>query len=312
MPVHKFFGCLTRLSAVKRIFANLHQYISMKNLFSLFLFLFIGSSAAVAQSQADSALLLDKTLWHTVARLPDSVHVSQALFPSLCGNPQALSVIEVPANATRNLRIVASVAPESAHDVARRQGAIAAINGSYFDMTEGNSVCFQKIGAHTTDSTSMKGIVNGAIMCSTHSGPLVITAWDYEKERNYADTLGQVLVTGPLLVIDGNRLTPENVCPEAFALRTHPRTAIGLRADGSTILLTADGRHPEHATGLTLSQLAWIMQMLGCTDAINLDGGGSTCMWIEPGGVVNHPSDNRAFDHLGVRPVPNVIALFPD
>lgn len=285
----------------------------MKNkIFSLFILFFADALTGVAQSQADSALLLDKTLWHTVATLPDGAHVSQALFPSLCGNPQALSVIEVPANSTGNLRIVASVAPESAHDVGRRQGAIAAINGSYFDMTEGNSVCFQKIGAHTTDSTSMKGIANGAILCGTHSGPFVITAWDYEKERNYADTLGQVLVTGPLLVIDGNRLAPENVCPEAFALRTHPRTAIGLRANGSAVLLTADGRHPEHATGLTLPQLAWIMQMLGCTDAINLDGGGSTCMWIEPGGVVNHPSDNQAFDHFGVRPVPNVIALFPD
>lgn len=285
----------------------------MKNkIFSLFILFFADALTGVAQSQADSALLLDKTLWHTVATLPDGAHVSQALFPSLCGNPQALSVIEIPASAVKNLRIVASVAPESAHDVARRQGAIAAINGSYFDMTEGNSVCFQKIGAHTTDSTSMKGIANGAILCGTLSGPLAITAWDYEKERNYADTLGQVLVTGPLLVIDGNRLAPENVCPEAFALRTHPRTALGLRADCSAVLLTADGRHPEHATGLTLPQLAWIMQMLGCTAAINLDGGGSTCMWIEPGGVVNHPSDNRAFDHLGVRPVPNVIALFPD
>lgn len=312
MSLQNFSGGLAGLRAGKRIFAYRHQYLNMKYLFSLVLFLFISSSGAVAQSQADSAMLLDKTAWHTVASLPDGARVSQALFQSLCDNPQALSVIEVPADATRNLRIVASVAPESAHDVARRQGAIAAINGSYFDMTEGNSVCFQKIGAHTTDSTSMKGIANGAILCGTLSGPLAITAWDYEKERNYADTLGQVLVTGPLLVIDGKRLAPENVCPEAFALRTHPRTALGRRADGSAILLTADGRHPDHATGLTLPQLAWIMQMLGCTDAINLDGGGSTCMWIEPGGVVNHPSDNRTFDHLGVRPVPNVIALFPD
>lgn len=283
----------------------------MKYFLSLILSLLIGTSAVTAQSKADSALLLDKTIWQPAGTLPGGARVSQALVPSLCGNPQALSVIEIPTSAVKNLRIVASVPPESAHDMARRQGAIAAINGSYFDMTEGNSVRFQKIGTHTTDSTSMKGIANGAILCATSSGPLVISPWDYEKERNYADTLGQVLVTGPLLVIDGKRLAPENVCPEAFALRTHPRTALGLRADGSAILLTADGRHPEHATGLTLPQLAWIMQMLDCTDAINLDGGGSTCMWIEPGGVVNHPSDNRTFDHLGVRPVPNVIALFP-
>lgn len=187
----------------------------MKNkIISLFILFFADALTGVAQSQADSALLLDKTLWHTVATLPDGAHVSQALFPSLCGNPQALSVIEVPANSTGNLRIVASVAPESAHDVARRQGAIAAINGSYFDMTEGNSVCFQKIGAHTTDSTSMKGIANGAILCGTHSGPLVITAWDYEKERNYADTLGRFSLPARCLLLTATDSLPKMSAPK--------------------------------------------------------------------------------------------------
>lgn len=285
----------------------------MKNKFlSLLIAFFAGAFAAPAQTAADSTALLDKAGWHPVASLPGGAAVSQALFTSLCGNPQSLSIIEIPAPTVRNLRIVASVAPESAHDIARRQGAVAAVNGSYFDMTEGNSVCFQKIGSHTTDSTSMGGTVNGAILCGTSVGPLAITPWNREKERHYADTLGQVLVTGPLLVVGGELQAPENVCPESFALKTHPRTAIGRRADGSALLLTADGRHSGHAVGLTLPQLAWIMQMLGCSDAINLDGGGSTCMWTVTGGVVNYPSDNRSFDHQGVRPVPNVIALFPD
>ena len=50
--------------------------------------------------------------------------------------------------------------------------------------------------------------------------------------------------------------------------------------------------------------------MLGMTDAINLDGGGSTTLWTEKTGVINHPYDNRKFDHDGERSVPNLIVVY--
>jgi sortase (surface protein transpeptidase) len=75
-----------------------------------------------------------------------------------------------------------------------------------------------------------------------------------------------------------------------------PRTAIGITADGSVVLYTADGRQPGHSAGLTLSELAGRMGELGCVTAFNLDGGGSTAMFARlPGegtaGLVNRPSD---------------------
>jgi hypothetical protein len=88
----------------------------------------------------------------------------------------------------------------------------------------------------------------------------------------------------------------------------HPRTALCLTGDRHLILLVADGRHRE-AVGLTLPELARLMHHLGCTDAVNFDGGGSSTMYIDGNGVVNHPSDNRIFDRGGERPVRTVILI---
>jgi exopolysaccharide biosynthesis protein len=88
----------------------------------------------------------------------------------------------------------------------------------------------------------------------------------------------------------------------------HPRTAVCVTDDPYIILLVADGRHRE-AVGFTLTELAKLMHHLGCTDAVNLDGGGSSTMYIEGSGVVNHPSDNRVFDREGERPVRTLILI---
>ena len=74
------------------------------------------------------------------------------------------------------------------------------------------------------------------------------------------------------------------------------------------LILVADGRHDE-AVGLTLRELAMVMLDLGCMDAVNLDGGGSSTMYIRDRGVVNHPSGNGVFDNEGERPVRTVIMI---
>lgn len=68
----------------------------------------------------------------------------------------------------------------------------------------------------------------------------------------------------------------------------NPRTAIGYTKDNDLILLAADGREGS-SVGLTLVELANFMKSLGCTNAINLDGGGSTVMYVN-GQIVNRPN----------------------
>ena len=87
-----------------------------------------------------------------------------------------------------------------------------------------------------------------------------------------------------------------------FTRAPHPRTAVGLSKDGKTLyLVVADGRS-ENAGGPTLSELAQFLFELGACSAMNLDGGGSSAMWVE-NQIVNHPSDGkerRVGNHLAV------------
>ena len=68
----------------------------------------------------------------------------------------------------------------------------------------------------------------------------------------------------------------------------NPRTAIGYTKDNNLIMLTADGREGA-SIGLTLFELAYLMKDLGCINAMNLDGGGSTVMYVQ-GKIVNKPA----------------------
>jgi hypothetical protein len=75
-----------------------------------------------------------------------------------------------------------------------------------------------------------------------------------------------------------------------FAENRHPRTMIGTSADNTIWLVTVDGRQPELSAGMTLLELRALAHRLGLVNALNLDGGGSTTMWVR-GEVLNRPSD---------------------
>jgi hypothetical protein len=83
----------------------------------------------------------------------------------------------------------------------------------------------------------------------------------------------------------------------SFVETRHPRTAVAKLKDGRFLMLTADGRTEESA-GLDLYDLAAYMLELGATDAMNLDGGGSTTMFLN-GTVINKPSDKEGERKVG-------------
>lgn len=111
--------------------------------------------------------------------------------------------------------------------------------------------------------------------------------------NSVADTAGIVVSGGPLLVERGRvnvRTAAEGIAND-IAWGRAPRTALGLKNDGSLLLLVVDGRSSESA-GMTLTELAQYLLKLGAVDAVNFDGGGSSEMVIN-GQLVNKPSDGR-------------------
>lgn len=78
----------------------------------------------------------------------------------------------------------------------------------------------------------------------------------------------------------------------SFVEARHPRTAVAKLRDGKLLMITVDGRQPGVSVGMTLQELADYLLSLGAIDAMNLDGGGSTTMFLD-GKVVNTPSDKE-------------------
>ena len=120
-------------------------------------------------------------------------------------------------------------------------------------------------------------------------------------EWNVATAVGG----GPVLVQHGKVKVTNNEERKFYGKAIydrHPRTAIGYTKDNKIIVFVCEGRS-ERAAGLSLPQMANILKELGCLEALNLDGGGSTCMLIN-GKEVNYPSSK------GVqRAVPSVFMI---
>jgi len=185
-------------------------------------------------------------------------------------------------------------------------GAVAAINGSFFNTKTGGSVVFLK--SHDSIYTPTPGKArdyreNAGFAMDREGRVAIVKRPDqgWETLVHYAS----ILASGPMLLHGDVAIKQKE---EAFNTNRHPRTAIGLTADHRLLAVVVDGRNPN-AHGMSMGELAHLMESLGCVQAMNLDGGGSSTAWIQEHGVVNNPSDNKLFDHWGERPVANAICF---
>lgn len=190
--------------------------------------------------------------------------------------------------------------------------ALAAVNGGFFNTKKGGSVDFLKINEKIIDSasyTANKPIPEhsmAAIAIDNNNFEIIKGGEKLYWEKSLSQ--GSVLVTGPLLVFNDEEQELKN---NPFNNNRHPRTCACVTNDNDLLLITVDGRNAM-AQGMTLHELAYMSRMLGCKAAINLDGGGSTTMYIKGQpfeGVVNFPCDNKLFDHYGERAVSNVLMI---
>ena len=93
----------------------------------------------------------------------------------------------------------------------------------------------------------------------------------------------------PVLVKDGRGIVPRR-CDTSFCA-PQPRTAVGYTSDGRVLIATVDGRQTGWSVGMSLREWAQAFVQMGAEGVLNLDGGGSTTMWVRGEGVVNRPSN---------------------
>lgn len=132
-----------------------------------------------------------------------------------------------------------------------------------------------------------------------------IVSWGHLAEadggcRNFFYKSEDIVAGVPQLIKNGkiDITWEQEKASKAFVETRHPRTAVAKLKDGKFLMMTIDGRQPGVSVGMNLYELADYLLSLGAVDAMNLDGGGSTTMFLD-GKVVNKPSDKEGERKVG-------------
>lgn len=173
---------------------------------------------------------------------------------------------------------------ETTSSMAQQHNAIFAVNGDYYGFRTSGYVMRDGYLYRSTraDDSSQEDLVfypDGSMEIIREAD---VTAQDLE-EKGATD----IFSFGPGLVQDGEVTVTEGEEVDRAQV-TNPRCAIGMLSPLHYVFVVSDGRTTE-STGLSLLELAQVMQDLGCTTAYNLDGGGSATMWFN-GTVINKPT----------------------
>lgn len=223
---------------------------------------------------------------------------------------QSISVIRYPLSKVRTC--IANDSAESADStsaLALRHKGFAAVNASYFNVRTLYPTTFVKDDGRQEGWTRPGELFRVDGLLTINKGKEVhISLADSLSYAKVASSCKEAIAAGPVLLINGED-TRISWPHSSFYYKRHPRTVVGTNADGWGYLIVIDGRFPGQGIGTTIPETAWICKMFGLSDAINLDGGGSSVLWTSKYGVLSHPYDNHLYDSFGQRTVPNIIYL---
>ena len=157
----------------------------------------------------------------------------------------------------------------------RNVNVVGAVNASFFNMANG-----QPIGALVMNGTVIATSGAESTFWIDSEGAAHISGPDFRvtEEMGVKEAVGG----SSILVRNGEVVYPSNVSEG-----TNPRTAVGIKADGTVVFYEVDGRQAPYSTGMHLYDLALMMKDLGCVDAMNLDGGGSSTFATQREGEAN-------------------------
>ena len=274
----------------------------MKNI-TAFLFTLLYPILIFSQSTAQDSLAFNRQKWQT-QNIAKGIVWKSAATTTLFNSNQIINILEIDLKKNqKKLGIIAlPKSREFTSKLAKEANALAAINGGFFDMKNGGAVDFIKVENQIINPTLSKSERANAYLAfdkkSTH----------ISSDSNSIAIFPNIMLAGPMLLAQNNRAKLSN---NAFNDNRHPRTAIGIKYN-KLILITVDGRRNQ-SQGMNLHELTNILKWYGCHDAMNLDGGGSTAMYIHNrpyNGIVNYPTDNNKFDHEGERKVSNILFIY--
>jgi exopolysaccharide biosynthesis protein len=283
----------------------------MKSLFFSVLLTAGLSLSLFAQSDSLSAINAN---WKK-EKITPGVHLKTFWFnKTLFNSNQNVSILEI--KQKKKLEFDLGYEPKKlipTSEYGKRSSAIAAMNGTFFDIAKGGSVDYIKSDGKVINENhlgkSNTRAVHQKSALTIKNGKLSIAKWNGQENWENSLDADDIMVSGPLLIMDG--ISESLDTNNTFNKTRHPRTAVAVTKNKRILLITVDGRN-ENSAGMSLFELSKLMRWINADDAVNLDGGGSTALWIHnygENGIVNYPSDNKKWDHNGERKVANVVLL---
>ena len=299
----------------------------------LFTIIFIFINTLCALGQNDSIRFFNAN-WEITAlgKGAQSMYAQMHMFNST----QSISIIKYPAKRFKSqiLHKPGKEADKLSY-IGKETESRIAVNGGFFHIKEKYPSVYLRLGEEILSHTHPTEVyrVNGVVGFKDRKGKKIRIAYcDTTQYEQVAEKWYTVMASGPLLVANGEIIVPEimdtttgtdieDIKDESKKIRTfystsqfynkrHPRTVIGYDNKGYIYYVVIDGRFNEMAAGATIYEAAYICHLLSLTYAINLDGGGSATLWSAQTGVLNHPYDNKKFDHDGERVIPNLIVAY--
>ncbi|MCA9919379.1 MAG: phosphodiester glycosidase family protein, partial [Anaerolineales bacterium] len=183
--------------------------------------------------------------------------------------------------------------------IAAEHDAILAINGDYYGFRNSGFVIRNGVLYRTASRSGS----NDALVVQADGRFEIVDESRSDAQALYEAGALQVFTFGPGLIENGE-IAVTSASEVSKSMSSNPRTAIGMIDPLHYIFVVSDGRTSQSA-GLSLLELAEIMQSYGATEAYNLDGGGSSTM-VFNGEIVNNPTDGRS---SGERRVSDIIYI---
>ncbi len=244
-------------------------------------------------SNGTKGLIVSSTKTSELA--PGVTYVEQLYYNKTGGPVRVYSVVikkgaasietTMPQDSIESIGKVSNMKNQLSAAVANGKNAIVSINADFFDMGGTNIMR----GLCVKDGVFIHGAADRPWFGITKDGNSVMgLPADYNTHK---DNLLHAVGGSHILLKNDN---PDNLSiGTEFADTIHPRTAVGVTPDGDIVLMIVDGRQPDTSNGATLADLAFLLGTFGCSDGINLDGGGSSTLIIRNGSTYttkNSPS----------------------
>ena len=261
-------------------------------------------------------------------------------FDEISGEMQTVNVLRVDLD-NENYKIVFNYGPDSTSSVALKYNALAAINATYetdasyirvngknhFEVSipAGHLRFWKHDGALVLEGDRTLSIVHGAAgrAASPEGGKAAIALYKSLDAPN-------IFSSSPMLIDDyelvGTVFAPESLEKPINEYEyedyrrhqgvRHPRVAVALTGDNDLLLVVVDGRWPS-AVGMSAKELTlFLAKHFNPRWALNMDGGGSSTMYLKGYGapgtdVLNYPTDNKRYDHYGQRRICTHILICP-